>query len=84
MKPITITFGMSPAGPRWFDVEQDGKVCNGLAWDEMLGQVVTLTLQAQPGGRRYPMNTPAEWQAERDRQALDLARRQHESEWDAA
>lgn len=84
MKPITITFGTSTAGPRYFDVEQDGKVCNGLAWDEMLGQVVTLTLQAQPGGRAYPMKTPDEWQAERDRRDLDDARRRHEAEWDAA
>lgn len=84
MKPITITFGSVPNAPRFFDVEQDGKVCNGLAWDEMLGQVVTLTLQAQPGGRAYPMATPAEWQAERDRRELEAARRRHESEWDAA
>lgn len=84
MKPITITFG-TVEGARWaFDVEQDGKVCDGLAWDEMLGHVTTLTLQAQPGGRAYPMKTPAEWQAERDRRYLDAARRAHESEWDAA
>ncbi len=84
MKPITITFGTAPEYPRAFDVEQDGKVCNGLAWDEMLGQVITLTLQAQPGGRAYLMKTPAEWQAERDRHELEAARRRHESEWDAA
>ncbi|WP_038367934.1 hypothetical protein [Bosea sp. UNC402CLCol] len=84
MKPITITFGTSSAGARYFDVEQGGKVCDGLAWDEMLGQVVTLTLQAQPGGRAYPMKTPAEWQAERERRAVAAARREHEAEWDAA
>lgn len=84
MKPITITFGGVPEYPRGFDVEQDGKVCNGLAWDEMLGQVITLTLQAQAGGRAYPMKTPEEWQAERDRRDLEDARLRHESEWDAA
>lgn len=84
MKPITITFGTVPDAPRFFDVEQDGKICNGLAWDEMLGQVVTLTLQAQPSGRAYPMKPPAEWQAERDRRDAEDARRAHEAEWDAA
>jgi hypothetical protein len=84
VKPINITFGASPRLQWVFDVEQDGKICDGLAWDEMLGQVITLTLQAQPGGRAYPMKTPAEWQDERDRRQLEDARRRHESEWDAA
>lgn len=92
MRPITIRI----AGPDehfsgGFVVEQDGKLHDALGWDEMLGQVVSLTFgQVQQRIARwgnnglYPMKTPAEWQAERDRRDLEDVRRQHESEWDAA
>lgn len=92
MKPITIS--IIPEDEPYagaFVVEQDGKLHKALGWDEMLGQVVSLTFgQVQQRIARwgnnglYPMKTPAEWQAERDRRELEAARRQHESEWDAA
>lgn len=54
-------------GPRGaFDVEEDGKCCNGLGWDEMLGQVAVLTLSPERRvgpGSGYRMQTPAEWAA---------------------
>ncbi|MGO4672945.1 hypothetical protein AB4Z40_08605 [Bosea sp. 2YAB26] len=70
MKPITITLGSTEHGSRTFDVEQDGKVCDGLCWDEMLGQIIALTFptfRVQPGGEMYPMKTPEEWKAYRAR-----------------
>ena len=92
MKPITISIiseGEPFAGS--FRVEQDGKLHDALAWDEMLGQVVSLTFGqvreriARWGNNGlYPMRTPAEWRAERERRDLAAARRRHEAEWDAA
>ena len=92
MKPITIRIASADEFyPGSFVVEQDGKLHEALAWDEMLGQVVSLTFgQVQQRIARwgnnglYPMKTPAEWQAEHDRRELENARRRHESEWDAA
>lgn len=49
-----------------FDVEEDGKICNGLAWDEMLGQVALLTVPPLRVRNGYAMKTPGDWAAERN------------------
>lgn len=69
MDPITISIipeGESFAGS--FKVEQGGKLHHALGWDEMLGQVVSLTFGqvreriARWGNNGlYPMKTPEEW-----------------------
>lgn len=50
-----------------FDVEEDGKICDGLGWDEMLGQVAMLTIPPSRVGKGFAMHTPAEWIALRER-----------------
>lgn len=74
MKPITISIipeGKPYAGS--FIVEQDGRYQPGLAWDEMLGQIVSLTFASTadrirrwggPSGALYSMKTAEEWAAE--------------------
>lgn len=92
MKTITIRIASEGEPfPGAFVVEQDGKHHDGLGWDEMLGQVVSLTFDnvkdriARWGGNGlYPMKTSAEWEEERNRRDMARARREHEAEWDAA
>lgn len=50
-----------------FDVEEDGKICDGLSWDEMLGQIAMLTMHPSRVGKGFAMRTPAEWAEERNR-----------------
>lgn len=72
MKTITIEIreGDEPGSP--FDVvTEDGRRCDGLAWDEMLRQVVALT---HPGiedrvKHGYRMQTAEQWRAERAERA---------------
>ncbi len=61
MDPITITF--SDRG--YFEITQNGLICDGMCWDEMLGQIVNLTRRVV-GERLYPMLTPDQ-KAERER-----------------
>ncbi|WP_199086033.1 hypothetical protein [Bosea sp. ASV33] len=92
MKAITIRIAdENEQFPGSFVVEQDGKHHDGLGWDEMLGQIVSLTYLsvqgriARWGGHGlYPMKSAEEWRSERERRELARARRQHEAEWDAA
>ena len=56
---ITITFD-DEHGADW-DVAENGKCCNGLGWDEMLGQVAMLTIPLSRVGIGYVMRTPQEW-----------------------
>lgn len=58
-RTITITFD-DDLGCGW-DVHEDGKCCDGLGWDEMLGQVAVLTVSPARVGNGYPMRTPQEW-----------------------
>lgn len=62
MRRITII--VSDSG---YDVEEDGKICDGLCWDEMLGQVAMLTIPPARVGKGYAMHTPQEWIAQRNR-----------------
>jgi hypothetical protein len=50
-----------------FDVIENGRCCNGLAFDEMIGQVVALAMPEKR--RQYPMLTKAEWRA-RERESI--------------
>ncbi len=75
MKPITIRIaGEGDCFPGSFIVEQDGRMAPGMTWDEMLGQIAALTLDAgrvwerialHGGGRGglYRMETPEESKA---------------------
>lgn len=56
MRRITII--VSDGG---YDVEEDGKICDGLSWDEMLGQVAMLTITPSRVGKGFAMHTPEEW-----------------------
>lgn len=62
-RTITITIVPECCG---YDVHENGKCCNGLSWDEMLGQVAMLTMPANLLGKGFRMQTPEEWAAERD------------------
>lgn len=49
-----------------FDVvDEAGRCCDGLSWDEMLGQVAMLTMPACRLGKGFRMQTPEEWANER-------------------
>jgi len=53
-----------------FDVEaQDGRVCNGLSWDEMIAQIIFLTIPKERVGNGFAMKTPGEWYAHALRKA---------------
>ncbi|MFZ2974947.1 MAG: hypothetical protein WA049_20150 [Ferribacterium limneticum] len=65
MRVITITIEGSCCG---YDVHENGKKCNGLSWDEMLGQVAMLTMPADRLGKGFAMRTPEEWAAIREEQ----------------
>ena len=60
-RTITITFD-DASGAGW-DVQEDGKYCDGLCWDEMLGQVAVLTVPTARVGSGYAMRTTEEWAA---------------------
>lgn len=53
-------------------VDEQGRRCNGLNWDELIGQITSLTHPAiVPPRPQYPMRTRFEWDADRAaRQAL--------------
>jgi hypothetical protein len=48
-----------------FDVHEGERFADRLCWDEMLGQVATMTLSRE--GPLYPMQTSEEREARRDR-----------------
>lgn len=50
-----------------FDVvDGKGRRCDGLSWDEMLGQVAMLTIPLGRVGNGFAMHTPEQWAAQRD------------------
>lgn len=53
----------------YWSVTEDGRICDGLCWDEMLGTVAQTTLNG-PGAVRYSMRTVEEHGAHRAAQAL--------------
>lgn len=87
MKPITISIESEDGEfPGTFVVEQDGKSTNGMAWDELLGQIASMTFPAvatriqQNGGAIYPMRTQEDWEALRRAAEERRAQRQREEE----
>ncbi len=58
-RTITITFDHE--GHVGWDVHENGKCCNGLGWDEMLGQIAALTISPSRVGNGFAMRTPKEW-----------------------
>lgn len=59
MRTITITIDDSMGCA--FDVHENGKCCDGLSWEEMLGQVAMLTVPPNLIGKGFAMRTPEEW-----------------------
>jgi hypothetical protein len=50
-----------------FDVvDHEGRRCDGLSWDEMLGQVAMLTIPPSRVGNGFAMHTPDQWIAQRE------------------
>lgn len=62
MRAITIEID---DGNNFDVVDEQGRRCNGLAWDEMLGQVAVLTIPIGRVGKGYQMQTAEEWAADR-------------------
>lgn len=86
MEPIRIRIaGEGDHFPGSFVVEQGDRHHDGLGWDEMLGQVVSLTY-AQVAGRiarwggngLYPMKTSEEWEEEGARRDRRIAERKEQ------
>jgi hypothetical protein len=65
----TITITYNPGSCGGWDVEENGKTCDGLCWDEMLGQIAAMTVPPGRVGHGYPMRTPQEWVEHRQRMA---------------
>lgn len=63
VRTITITIDPKACG---YDVHENGKCCDGISWDEMLGQVAMLTMPADRLGKGFRMQTPEEWASERE------------------
>nr|WP_315471719.1 hypothetical protein [uncultured Rhodoferax sp.] len=63
-RTITITFDDAP-GAGW-DVQENGKCCDGLVWGEMVEQVISLTIHPARVGNGYAMHTPQEWKAKHE------------------
>lgn len=71
MRTLTIEIG----GEFGFDVVDDERRrAGGLSWDEMLGQVATLTHPQLDGKPLYRMQTREQWGIERAARAARAAR----------
>lgn len=79
VRTITIEFGTG--APCGFDVVNEyGQRCQGLAFEEMIGQVIELT-HPSIGRARFRMLTPEQWQEQEERRAREIAaRRQSDME----
>lgn len=67
MKLITIEVPEPGDENQHLDVvDEAGNRCDGLTFDEMLGQVISMTYRPRDGGQpRYRMQTREAWEAER-------------------
>ncbi|WP_422096855.1 DUF995 domain-containing protein [Variovorax sp.] len=63
----------STASELW-SVTEDGRICDGLCWDEMLGVVARITLH-EHDSRRGPMLTVQDHKDDAEKQALRSATR---------
>lgn len=59
-------------GPNDFDVQEGERICDRLCWDEMLGQVASLT-HPDITRARYHMLTPEERTEREERRAASVA-----------
>lgn len=67
MKTLTIEIPEPGDERSMFDVvDHQGRRCDGLGWDEMLGQVAMLTMPPARLGNGFAMHTPDQWAAQRD------------------
>lgn len=70
MKTLTIEIAEPGDERPGFDVvDGEGRRCNGLSWDEMLGQVAMLTTHPSRVGNGFRMQTREQWDAEDQRRA---------------
>lgn len=60
-KPLDRSFTVEVRGGMYDVVLPDGRRCDGLSWDEMLGQVARLTHPNLHADSGYAMRTPEEW-----------------------
>ena len=66
MKTLTIEIAEPGEERCGFDVvDEQGRRCDGLSWDEMLGQVAMLTIPPARVGNGFAMHTPEEWAEKR-------------------
>jgi len=64
MREIVITI----SDKNRIDVREGDKYCDGLSWDEMLGQIAAMTLPKERIEKvkgLYPMRTAEEWEQQR-------------------
>lgn len=61
-KPLTRSFTVEVRDNMFDVVISDGRRCDGLCWDEMLGQVARLTHPKLASEGGYAMRTPEEWE----------------------
>jgi hypothetical protein len=66
MRTLTIQYGESSRGCSFDVIDEHGRMCDGLGFDEMLGQVVSMT-HPKLGTPQYRMQTPEQWAEERER-----------------
>jgi hypothetical protein len=74
MRRLTIEFPAPGESGQCDVIDEYGRRCDGLCWGEMLEQVARLTMPHGAPGRGYRMQTPEQWQAERDEFEARLAR----------
>lgn len=80
MVPVVIS--LNPSGGEAFPgfvVTQGDRTCDGLGWDEMIGQVIGLT-HPKISSAHYRMMTPAERRVDEARRELKIAERELENE----
>lgn len=84
MKTLTIEIPEPGDDPQLggFDVvDGEGRRCDGLSWDEMLGQVAMLTIPPGRVGNGFRMQTREQWAAERASRMARTQASSHELEW---
>lgn len=75
MRTLTLQIP-EPGDDCMFDViDQDGRRCNSLGWDEMLGQVAMLTMPPSRLGNGFRMDTPEGWAKYYDKKDAQLEKR---------
>lgn len=85
MRRITIEYGESGDRACSFDViDEYGRCCDGLSWDELLGHVATMTHPRLDGRPLYRMQTTEEWQDERAKRYAQSEERRRERQAEEA